>query len=53
MYRNYNGGEDQKLMPNPAEQETFEQDFKEMITVQKEQAKEYPYGLQASLDVRD
>ncbi len=53
MYRTYHGGEDQKLMPNPAEQETFEQDFKEMITVQKEQAKEYPYGLQASLDVRD
>lgn len=53
MYRTYHGEEDRKLLPNPDEQEAFEQAFKEMIEVQKEQAKEYPNGLQASLDVRD
>ena len=40
-------------MPNPADQEQFEQDYKEMIEKQKEQAKEYPNGLQASLNVRE
>ena len=54
MYRTYHGGEDKKLMPNPADQEEFEQEFKDMVNIQKEQAKEqYPYGLQASLNVRD
>ena len=36
-------------MPNPADQEEFEQEFKEMIQAQKEAEKEYPDGLQASL----
>lgn len=53
MYQAYHGEEDKKLMPNPAEQDEFEQDFKDMINTQKEQAKEYPYGLQASLADRD
>lgn len=52
MYRTYHGEEDKKLMPNPTEQKSFEQDFKEMMAIQKEQAKEYPYGLQASLNDR-
>ena len=49
MYKTYHGGEDKKMAPNPADQEKFEQEFKEMINAQKEQAKEYPNGLQASL----
>ena len=49
----YHGEEDKKRMPNPADQEEFEQDYKEMIEKQKEQAKEYPNGLQASLNVRE
>ena len=49
MYQAYHGGEDQQMMPNPAEQEKFEQEFKDMIAAQKEQAQEYPNGLQASL----
>ena len=49
----YHGEEDKKRMPNPADQEQFEQDYKEMIEKQKEQAKEYPNGLQASLNVRE
>lgn len=53
MYQAYHGEEDKKLMPNPAEQDKFEQDFKDMIDAQKEQAEEYPYGLQASLADRD
>ena len=53
MYRTYHGGEDQQMMPNPAEQEKFEQEFKDMIAAQKEQAQEYPNGLQASLIDRD
>lgn len=53
MYKTYHGEEDNKMMPNPNDQETFEKDFKEMINIQKEQAKEYPNGLQASLNVRD
>ena len=53
MYKTYHGGEDQKLVPNPSEQEQFEKEFKEMMEIQKEQAKEYPHGLQASLNVRD
>ena len=31
MYRTYHGEEDKKLMPNPAEQEEFETEFKQMI----------------------
>lgn len=49
----FHGEEDKKRMPNPADQEKFEEEFKEMIETQKEQAKEYPNGLQASLNVRD
>lgn len=53
MYRTYHGEEDKKRMPNPAEQEAFESTFKDMINAQKEAEKEYPNGLQASLNVRD
>ena len=53
MYRTYHGEEDKKKMPNPADQEKFEQEFKEMIEAQKEAEKEYPDGLQASLIKRD
>ena len=53
MYRTYHGEEDRKKLANPNEQEEFEADFREMINTQKEQAKEYPHGLQASLNVRD
>ena len=53
MYKTYHGEEDKQLMPNPLEQETFEKEFKQMMEIQKEQAKEYPHGLQASLNVRE
>lgn len=53
MYRTYHGEEDKKKMPNSADQEQFEQEFKEMIQAQKEAEKEYPNGLQASLINRD
>ena len=53
MYKTYHGEEDKKLMPNPNEQEQFVSEFKQMIKTQREQAQEYPHGLQASLDVRD
>ena len=53
MYKTYHGEEDKKRMPNPQNQDKFEADFKQMIDTQKEQAKEYPHGLQASLNVRD
>lgn len=53
MYKTYHGEEDRKRMPNPADTESFNEDFERMIETQKEQAKEYPNGLQASLDVRD
>ena len=49
MYQTYHGEEDRKKMPNPADQEEFEQEYKEMIQAQKEAEKEYPNGLQASL----
>ena len=49
MYRTYHGEEDKKKMPNPADQEKFEQEFKEMIQARQEAEKEYPDGLQASL----
>ena len=49
MYKTYHGEEDKKKVPNPADQETFEQEFKNMIAAQKEAEKEYPDGLQASL----
>ena len=52
MYQTYHGEEDKKKMPNPADQEQFEQEFRDMIAKQKEQAKEYPNGLQASLNDR-
>jgi hypothetical protein len=45
MYRTYHGEEDKKKMPNPAEQEEFEDDFKDMIDAQKEAQEEYPNGL--------
>jgi len=50
MYRTYHGEEDKKMLANPAEQEDFEADFKIMKSIQKEQEKEYPNGLQASLN---
>ncbi len=53
MYRTYHGEEDKKKMPNSADQEQFEQEFKGMIQAQKEAEKEYPNGLQASLINRD
>lgn len=53
MYKTYHGEEDKKKMPNPINQEKFEQDFDTMIQAQKEFEKEYPYGLQASLINRD
>ena len=53
MYRTYHGEEDKKKMPNSADQEQFEQEFKKMIQAQKEAEKEYPNGLQASLINRD
>lgn len=53
MYKTYHGEEDKKRMPNPADQDKFEEEFKEMIEIQEEQAKEYPHGLQASLNVRE
>ena len=31
MYKTYHGGEDKKNMPNPADQEQFNQDYKKMI----------------------
>lgn len=49
MYQTYHGEEDKKKMPNPADQEEFEEEYKEMIQAQKEAEKEYPNGLQASL----
>lgn len=49
MYRTYHGEEDKKKMPNPADQEQFEQEFKQMIESLEEAEKEYPDGLQASL----
>ena len=53
MYQTYHGEEDKKMMPNPADQEEFEEEYKEMIQTQKEAEKEYPHGLQASLINRD
>ena len=53
MYKTYHGEEDKKKMPNPANQEEFEQEYKEMIQAQKEAEKDYPNGLQASLIDRD
>ena len=53
MYKTYHGEEDKKKMPNPADQEEFEQEYKEMIQAQKEAEKDYPNGLQASLINRD
>lgn len=53
MYQTYHGEEDKKKMPNPADQEEFEQEYKEMIQAQKEAEKDYPNGLQASLINRD
>ena len=52
MYKTYHGEEDKKRMPNPQDQAQFDQDYKDMILAQKETAKEYPDGLQASLNVR-
>lgn len=53
MYRTYHGEEDKKMVANPTEQEQFESEFKEMIEAQREQEKEYPHGLQASLNDRN
>ena len=49
MYKTYHGEEDKKKVPNPADQEEFEEEYREMIQAQKEAEKEYPNGLQASL----
>ena len=50
MYQTYHGGEDKIALSNPANQEQFNQDFAQMIAIQKQQeAEEYPNGLQASL----
>lgn len=35
MYRTYHGGEDQKKMPNPADEDNFAKEFKEMIKEQQ------------------
>ena len=53
MYRTYHGEEDKKKVPNPDNQEQFEQEYKEMIQAQKENEKDYPNGLQASLIMRE
>ena len=53
MYQAYHGEEDKKKMPNPMDQEDFEQEYKEMIQAQKETEKDYPNGLQASLIMRE
>ena len=53
MYKTYHGEEDKKRMPNPSDQKQFEEEFKQMINTQKEQAQDYPNGLQASLNVRN
>lgn len=53
MYRTYHGEEDKKKLANPTEQQEFEEDFNEMIETQKDQAEDYPNGLQASLIMRD
>ena len=53
MYKTYHGEEDKKKMPNPINQEKFEQEFDAMIQAQQESEKEYPHGLQASLINRD
>ncbi len=53
MYKTYHGEEDKKKVPNPADQEKFEQEFKDMLQTLKEAEKEYPDGLQASLINRD
>lgn len=53
MYKTYHGEEDKKKVPNPADQEEFEQTYKEMIQAQEEAEKEYPDGLQASLISRN
>ena len=53
MFKTYHGEEDKKKMPNSADQEKFEQDFRDMMAAQKEAEKEYPNGLQASLIDRD
>ena len=53
MYRTYHGEEDKKKVANPTEQEQFESEFKQMIETQREQEKEYPHGLQASLNDRN
>lgn len=49
MYQTYHGEEDKKMMPNPADQEEFEKEYKEMIQAQEKAEEEYPNGLQASL----
>ena len=49
LFNVYHGEEDKKMMPNPADQEEFEQEYKEMIQAQKEAEKDYPNGLQGSL----
>jgi hypothetical protein len=36
MYRTYHGEEDKKKMPNPADQEQFEREFKESLQVYKD-----------------
>ena len=53
LFNVYHGEEDKKRMPNPSDQKKFEQDYKEMIDAQKEVEKEYPNGLQASLNMRN
>lgn len=53
MYKTYHGEEDKKEMLTPQEQTQFVSDFERMIATQKEQAKEYPNGLQASLNMRN
>ena len=53
MYKTYHGEEDKKEMLNPSEQQQFISDFQRMIDIQKEQAQEYPNGLQASLNMRN
>ena len=39
LFNVYHGEEDKKMMPNPADQEEFEQEYKEMIQAQKRSRK--------------
>ena len=53
VFNVYHGGEDNREMLKADDQKRFVEEFKQMIETQKEQSREYPDGLQASLNKRD